>query len=489
MTLFRDEEIRAESAALVQRHSAVIRQAQLGDGQLRSLQAEKLVGILQIAADAPLYADSLHQWRDPGFLAWARQLPASAVLGEILPALPMLPREELRRRATEVFTRPTDSFLHYFESSGTTGDPVAAPKAIDDLIVNTMNIGEMWGRLLGEGDVALILINGPFAPAGYQFEKVLEYLGVMSTRLWADNVTGDYARILRTVREISANVYVGTASRLLELLHYVSRSGEPAPRFDHLMLMAEQTGPALRRHLERLTGATAHVASFGSSETGTTAASCELGQLHLQLQSFVLELLDEKGARLIDGSADVGELVVTTLDLPGRPLIRYRTGDLIEITGVPCACTVALPTVRTVGRIQDGIALPDGSHRRQDEVEAALWGFGEDRPGYALNYLLVRRRPNVTCLVTTDREVDAAWRQATERRMGGLFPGHRFELRILDALPRLASLGSYVGWKMSHVLDLDDPGLRDRMPDPFGSIVDDTMKFLYDMAGAPSALS
>jgi len=55
---------------------------------------------------------------------------------------------------------------------------------VEDLVVNTMNIGEMWGRLLRPGDTALILINGPFAPAGYQFEKVLEYLSVMSIRSW-----------------------------------------------------------------------------------------------------------------------------------------------------------------------------------------------------------------------------------------------------------------------------------------------------------------
>jgi phenylacetate-CoA ligase len=192
---------------------------------------------------------------------------------------------EFRSGSSEVFTRPIGEFLHYYESSGTTGDPVAAPKALDDLAANTINIGQMWRRVLTPADSALILINGPFAPAGYQFEKVMEYLGVLSLRLWVDNVTGDYTRILRLLRELSVSTYVGgSPSRLLEMLHFAYRHGEPLPRFRRLLLVAEQAGPSLR-HLERLTGAKAFVGSFGSSETGTTAATCEEGRLHLQVQS------------------------------------------------------------------------------------------------------------------------------------------------------------------------------------------------------------
>lgn len=104
--------------------------------------------------------------------------------------------------------------------------------------------------------------------------------------------------------------------------------------------MAEQTGPSFVRHLERLTGGTAYVCSYGSSETGTTAVTCRERNLHLQTQSYLLELHDDTGTRPVDGSADRGELVVTTLDLPARPLLRYRTGDRVEITGETCACGV-----------------------------------------------------------------------------------------------------------------------------------------------------
>ncbi|MCO6010103.1 hypothetical protein NE236_34565 [Actinoallomurus purpureus] len=465
--------MRTDYVNLLESHLRTVRDVHAGRGDLRALQARKFLGTLAVAAHSKLYAESLRAWRADGAIAAAELLPADVVLRETLPTVPFLGRGELRERSRDAFTRQITSFLHYYESSGTTGDPVAAPKAIDDLIVNTVNIGEMWGRMLGPADSALILINGPFAPAGYQFEKVLEYLGVMSMRLWVDNVTGDYTRVLRLTHELRANIYVGTASRLLEMLHFAVRSGVALPRFDRLLLMAEQTGANLLRHVERLTGATAYVASYGSSETGTTAVTCERGRLHLQVQSYLLELHDERGTRLVDGTPDSGELVVTTLDLPARPLVRYRTGDLVETTGVRCPCGLALPVIRTLGRQQDVLTL-GSANVRQEDFEAALWSDGEPGP-YVLNYMLVVRGQDVVCLVTTDRPPNDAWLASMTARLGTPFTGRRFAVRVVDTLPPLATMGSYVGWKLSRVLDLDEVRMWDTLPAPIEAVLFETL--------------
>ncbi|MDG4832313.1 hypothetical protein O7627_23825 [Solwaraspora sp. WMMD1047] len=455
-------------------HLRTVRAVHAGTDDLSALQARKLLDTLAVAAHSRLHAESLRAWRDDRTLAEARALPADVVLTKLLSSVPLLDRGELRARSRDAFTRQMAGFLHYYESSGTTGDPVAAPKAVDDLVVNTMNIGEMWGRILDPSDAALILINGPFAPAGYQFEKVLEYLGVLSMRLWVDNVTGDYTRVLRLAADLPANVYVGTASRLLELVHFAVRNGTPPPRFDRLLLMAEQTGDHLLRHLEQLTGATAYVASYGSSETGTTAVTCERGRLHLQLQSYLLELYDERGTRLVDGGPDSGELVVTTLDLPARPLVRYRTGDLVQTTGEPCPCGLALPVMRTLGRRQDVIMF-GGVSTRQEDFEAELWSGVGGGP-IVLDYMLVVRGHEVVCLVTTDRPPSAPWIAATTDRLGSSFAGRRFGIGVVDALPPLASMGSYVGWKLSRVLDLDDARTWRGLPAPVEAALRQTLQ-------------
>ncbi|MFH8798762.1 phenylacetate--CoA ligase family protein [Streptomyces sp. NPDC017936] len=468
MLLLRETTAEEALRAAARDHAGLVRDSHTGVVEPAAL-GRKFTATVEAALGSGLYGrDTLTAVAEK-----ARQADPETVVADLLPRLPFLPKQSLSTGGHKAFTRDLSEFLHYYESSGTTGNPVAAPKALDDLVVNTINIGEQWARILDRADRALILINAPFAPAAYQFEKVLEYLQVLSLRPWVDNITGDYTRVLRLTRELGVNVFVGPPSRLLEMVQFAYRNDEPVPAFDKLLLMAEQTGPGFVRHLERLTGATAYVAAYGSSETGTTAVTCEEGNLHLQTQSYVLELTDDTGTRFVDGGPDRGELVVTTLDMSARPLLRYRTGDLVEIPGTPCPCGVATPLLRTLGRSQDLIAL-EGNGIRQNDFEAALWPEEHTGPT-VLNYMLVIRGRAVVCLATTDVTVDDAWTRATADRVAPLFGGYELALRPVEKLPPLASLGQYLGWKLSRVLDLNDARNRDRLPDPIRGVVETTL--------------
>ncbi|WP_329792518.1 hypothetical protein V1227_11595 [Lentzea sp. DG1S-22] len=427
----------------------------------------KLREILVAASRAELYAESV-----PALLA--NDVIGTRPLGDVLGELPLLSKSDLSARSHAAFTVPLSDFLHYYETSGTTGPASAAPKADDDLIVNTLNIGEMWARLLSPDDIALILIIGPLAPAPYQFEKVFEYLGITSLRPSVDYIDGDYSTVLRLIGELSVNVFVGAPSRLLAMIQFAVRQGLPVPRFDRLLLIAEQTGPASLRHLSHLTGAQAMVGSFGSSETGTTGVVCERGQLHLQSQSYVFELLDEQGVRLVDGSADSGELVVTTLDLLSRPLLRYRTGDLIEIDGRPCTCGLALPVMRTSGRQSDVLAFSSGAVHQED-LESVLWADGLSDTTI-LNYMLVIHEDEIVCLVTTDVLPDSGWADRTARRIAHLFPCHHLTVRPVEVLSPLTTLSGDLGWKLSRVLDLGDTGAWSRLPASMSHVVKETLE-------------
>lgn len=469
--LLRDRKRTIEATAALDRHLGVIARAFAGDLDLPALHAAKLADILVAAARTPLYQSWLPALLDEGIL--------DRPLEELLPRLPLLGKFDSNARSYEVFALPICRFLHYYETSGTTGQPAATPKALDDLIINTVNIGEMWARLLTPHDVALILIIAPLGPAPYQFEKVFEYLGIMSVRPWVDYIDGDYTRVLDLIEKLSVNVFVGAPSRLLAMIQFAVRHGRPVPRFEHVLLIAEQTGPAHLGQLSRLTGGRAQVGTYGSSETGTTAVTCEHSQLHLQVQSFIVELHDERGTRLVDGSADSGELVVTTLDLPGRPLLRYRTGDLVEIDDRPCPCGLALPVVRTRGRAKDVLAMPGGAVR-QEFLEAALWS--DQAPGPTiLNYMLVIRDEAIVCLVTTDVPADNGWAEQVATRVAPLFPTHRVAVRPVDVLSPLSSLSGDLGWKLSRVLDLTDEGAADRLPAALRAVVQDTFNEIREV--------
>ena len=77
--------------------------------------------------------------------------------------------------------------------------------------------------------------------------------------------------------------------------------------------------------------------------------------MHLGARGFVhAELVDlETGEarELRDGAT--GELVLTHLRHRAAPLLRFRTGDHVEIRTGPCACGRTAPRVRCIGRTDE----------------------------------------------------------------------------------------------------------------------------------------
>jgi phenylacetate-CoA ligase len=49
----------------------------------------------------------------------------------------------------------------------------------------------------------------------------------------------------------------------------------------------------------------------------------------------------------------VGEVVYTATDRECCPLLRFRTGDRVEVLGVGCACGRPGPRIRCIGRTDD----------------------------------------------------------------------------------------------------------------------------------------
>jgi phenylacetate-CoA ligase len=88
----------------------------------------------------------------------------------------------------------------------------------------------------------------------------------------------------------------------------------------------------------------------GMTEVGPMAIECvdNPAGLHLLEADYLVEVVDPAtGQETAPGQA--GEMVVTTLQRTGSPLIRYRTGDLVRVDPRPCPCG------RTFRRLDGGI--------------------------------------------------------------------------------------------------------------------------------------
>ncbi|HAQ21326.1 MAG TPA: polysaccharide biosynthesis protein [Prolixibacteraceae bacterium] len=90
---------------------------------------------------------------------------------------------------------------------------------------------------------------------------------------------------------------------------------------------------------------------YASSEGAPFIFECNEGNLHMELQSGVFEVLDDKNL-----PTQVGRLIVTSFTSYGTPLIRYEIGDEIKISDRICKCGNNNPLADEIyGRINDYI--------------------------------------------------------------------------------------------------------------------------------------
>lgn len=77
--------------------------------------------------------------------------------------------------------------------------------------------------------------------------------------------------------------------------------------------------------------------TYASTEMSTAFNECEMhkgGHHHPGL--IIAEILDENNLPVPNG--EVGELTITTLGVEAMPLLRFKTGDLVQAYDEPCEC-------------------------------------------------------------------------------------------------------------------------------------------------------
>ena len=221
-------------------------------------------------------------------------------------------------------------------------------------------VGRQLGRVLtacgiGAGDrVALAYSFGPYVQFWASYEGA-QAAGALVIPLGGM----DSVQRLETMREYGATALLCTPSYALHLAKVAADRGLGAALdgVERVVCTGEPGAsmPAVRDRIEAAWGARCFDHA-GASEVGSFAYPCATdGGLHLFEDEFVCEVLDPAtGEPVPDGAA--GELVMTALGRSGFPVIRYRTGDMIERSSVPCPAG------------HEGMWLPQGILGRADDM-------------------------------------------------------------------------------------------------------------------------
>jgi phenylacetate-CoA ligase len=120
--------------------------------------------------------------------------------------------------------------------------------------------------------------------------------------------------------------------------------------------------PAYRKRIEDVWGLSPRNANYGVSDVFCNfAGQSEVNpDLHfMALDLLHPELIDpETGDPLPWREGEKGELVLTHVSRECQPLVRFRTGDIVQLTGLGrAACGRTAPRFRVVGRSDDMVVV------------------------------------------------------------------------------------------------------------------------------------
>lgn len=300
--------------------------------------------------------------------------------------VPATPKEALKEDPAAFLWKGAKPYHKYYESSGSTGRPTPTPRVVEDAVWNVAAVASMWSRMLRPGDRVASLLPSDVAPVGDLAAGVSEYLGCTLLRCYPfSQGMCDWDRLEELFTGYRPERVFAAPGVLLQWTRILKERGRlDAVResVETILLLGEVSTRPLRARLAREWGADVIDASYGSTETGTIAAACEHDRLHVLLQGQLPEVV--VGDELCTLTPEVsGELVTSTLNNHARPLLRYATGDLVDVEdGAECACGVALPVLSVRGRSSEGITV-GGVGLSVAAVEAVVYGV-EGVTGYLI---------------------------------------------------------------------------------------------------------
>lgn len=153
---------------------------------------------------------------------------------------------------------------------------------------------------------------------------------------------------------------------------------------------AEAWSEEMRRDIEKVLGIKAYDI-YGLTETSGPGVAFECSEqrgMHINEDHFIAEIINpETGEVLPEGTQ--GELVFTSLDKKGFPLLRYRTRDICTLTREKCSCgRTHVRMGKPRGRSDDMLKIR-GVNVFPSQIETVLLN-----KGYAANYQIIVDRVN-----------------------------------------------------------------------------------------------
>ena len=345
--------------------------------QLEQLQLERLKATVAHAMNSPFYKE---KFKELGIT------PADIQTLDDVKRLPFTTKEDLREHYPfGLASVPLKDCVRLHSSSGTTGNPT--------VVLHTQKDLEEWANAVARclwmvgsrpEDVFQNSAGYGMFTAGLGFQYGAEKVGMLTVPAAAGNTK----RQIKFIRDFGTTVLHAIPSYASRIYEVMKEEGCDPRRDTSLRVLcigAEPHSEEQRQRIEQNLGVKAYN-SYGISEMmgpGVAFECPEQNGLHIWEDYFIVEIIDPVTLQPV-ADGELGELVLTTINREGMPLLRYRTRDLTRILPGKCACgRTHKRLARLQGRSDDMIILK-GVNIFPIQIEKILLKFRELSTDYLI---------------------------------------------------------------------------------------------------------
>ena len=328
---------------------------------------------------------------------------------------PFTTKDDLREHWPYGFIAvPKEELVRMHSSSGTTGRAT--------VVFHTMKDIAVWSNLLArcmymagmrKSDVFQNMMTYGLFTGGLGFHYGAEKIGALVIPAGAGN-SKRQIQLMRDFETTAVHVIPSYALHLSTVFEELKLDPRKDTKVKIAYLGAEPHTEKMRKKIEEIYGYKAFN-SYGLSEMNGPGVAFECPEqngMHIWEDSFLVEIIDPKTLQPVPEGIE-GELVMTSLQKEGMPLIRYRTKDLTRIIPEPCPCGRTHRRIeRFKGRTDDMLILK-GVNIFPTQIEKKLM----DIDGVGTNFLIVLDREGFNDLMTVKVEVDKKYFSGEMKQM------------------------------------------------------------------------
>jgi phenylacetate-CoA ligase len=340
---------------------------------------------------------------------------------------------------------PKEKLVRMHSSSGTTGRAT--------VVFHTTNDIAVWANLLArcmymagmrKSDVFQNMMTYGLFTGGLGFHYGAEKIGALVIPAGAGN-SKRQIQLMMDFATTAIHVIPSYALHLSTVFAELKVDPRKDTKVKIAFLGAEPHTEKMRKKIEEIYGYKAFN-SYGLSEMNGPGVAFECPYqdgMHIWEDSFFVEIIDPETLKPV-AEGEEGELVMTTLQRDGMPLLRYRTKDLTKIIPEPCACGRTHRRIERIKGRTDDMLIIKGSNIFPMQIEKKLMEIS----GVGTNFLIILDREGFNDSLTVKVEVnkkyfsgdmkqlDALRKKIVEELKSEILVTPKVDLVELDSIPK-----------------------------------------------------